>query len=302
MSTFASAILNGLHSLTSNLISVKDNQSSIDFSELSTTASIIFTTTQINSSTKTVPRYCSIFLLDDGNKDMENGDDKKNVQQRFGKIDDLICRLVDEVIRYYRTEANEYAKRQDFIKAKAISRKVNRIYRELSHINEKIKQNQPHLNKSDLMTPILVWLIPNTEQADQDNSIDFEKNFKEYFASCSLYTDENELHFDLATNLNRNDAFLIIHTTYQESIATGISQLSNVKFVYRYGKSKNDSDNDAIDNQQDLLYRLTYDLMDYHTKKAEDYRDNKQLKEAHAMFVHAKNLCHFLSKNFFQCE
>jgi hypothetical protein len=286
MTEFASAVLEVLRSFASKFILIMNDESTIDFSQWSKRPTIIFTTTQFASSIENLSKNFKIFLLDNGNKNIE--------QQRFGTIDDLICRLADEIIENYRLEANEYTEAGDIIKAKEQNEYAHRIYRELRQIDDKLRINQSPMKILDI-TPILIWLISNTRNTEEDTDY-IEENLGKYFSSYLIFFNEHDFHDCIAKSTN--DMFLIIYSDYRESIAKGSRQFSNVKYVYRYGESKTEDDK-IITNRDNLRYHLIYNLIDYYGKLGEQYRANNQKKQARDMFLKAQTLCQLLSTNFF---
>jgi len=285
MTEFASTILTILCSLASKFILIINDEPNLDFSQWSKKSITIFTTTQFASSSENLPKNSRMFLLDIDNNNIE--------QQRFASIDDLISRLVDEIIDKYRSEANEYNKLGDIKKAKEQNEQINQIYRELKQIHDK------PMKISDNITPILIWLISNTKTNEEDTNY-IQENIGKYFSEYRIFFNESEFHECIATE-NDTNMFVIIYTEYLESIAKGLRQFLNVKYVYRYGESKTE-DKEIITNQDNLRYRLIYDLIDYYGKLGEQYRTNSQTKNAREMFLKAQNLCQFLSTNCFPSE
>jgi hypothetical protein len=284
MTEFASNILTILCSLASKFILIINDEPNIDLSQWSKKSITIFTTAQFAFSSKNLPKNFKMFLLDVDNNNIE--------QRRFASIDDLISRLVDEIIDKYRSEAYEYSKIGDIKKAKEQNEQVNQIYRELKQIH-----NKP-MKTSDSITPILVWLISNTNNNEQDTNY-IKKNFGEYFSEYRIFFDESKFHEYIAEE--NEIMFVIIYSKYRESIANDSRQFSNVKYVYRYGESTT-KDKEIITNQDDLRYHLIYDLIDYYGKLGEQYRTNNKIKNAREMFIKAQTLCQFLSTTCFPSE
>ncbi len=284
MTEFASNILTILCSLASKFILIINDEPNIDLSQWSKKSITIFTTAQFAFSSKNLPKNFKMFLLDVDNNNIE--------QRRFASIDDLISRLVDEIIDKYRLEAHEYSKIGDIKKAKEQNEQINQIYRELRQIH-----NKP-MKTSDSITPILVWLISNTNNNEQDTNY-IKKNFGEYFSEYRIFFDESKFHEYIAEE--NEIMFVIIYSKYRESIANDSRQFSNVKYVYRYGESTT-KDKEIITNQDDLRYHLIYDLIDYYGKLGEQYRTNNKTKNAREMFIKAQTLCQFLSTTCFPSE
>jgi hypothetical protein len=288
MTEFSSTVLQTLYSLASKFILIINDESTIDFSQWSKKSTTVFTTAQFASSIENLPKHFKMFILDKGNNNIE--------QQRFATIDDLICRLADEIVQQYRLEANEYTKVGELIKAKEQEEQANLIYRKLRQIHAQLLTNKSPMKASDSISPILIWLISNTENNEEDTNY-IEKNFEKYFSSFRIFFHESDFH-DYIAQENITDMFLIIYSDYQESIAQGSHQFSNVKYIYRYGESKVQDDK-IITNRDDLCYQLTYDLIDYYGKLGEQYRTNNQTKKARDMFLKAQSLCQFLSTTCF---
>jgi hypothetical protein len=286
MTEFASAVLKTLYSLASKHMLIINDESTIDFSQLSKKPTTIFTTAEFASSIEDLPKNFKMFLLDKGNANTE--------KHRFATIDDLICRLADEIIQKYRLEANENTKVEEQDKL------INQIYRELRQIHEKFMTNKSPMKISDSIAPILIWLITNTKDNEEDTNY-IEENFQNYFSSYLIFFSEDNFH-DYIAKENTIDVFLIMYSNYPESIAKGSRQFSNVKYVYRYGKSKDDDDDKIILDRDNLRYCLTYDLIDYYGKLGEQYRTNNQSKKARDMFLKAQTLCQLLSINYFSTK
>ncbi|CAF2026607.1 unnamed protein product [Rotaria magnacalcarata] len=292
MSKFALTMLNTLTSMTSNLITIIDDTVTIDFSRWPTEFIFIFTSEKFLSSIKTKSEGCKIFLFDESN-DKNNSD-----QQRFSTIDELICQLADEIIQNYRRISDEYIKNNNLTKADEQTKQINRIYAELRQVNEKFSKSTSVLKKkSDSIETQLICLTSNTKYYEEDIKC-IQENFKDYFSSYVTFGDFKSFDSFLADENKITDLFIIIYNNYEESTVNLVRQLSNVKYIYRYGESKN-NDNNLISNQNDLRYRLASDLIEHYGKLGEQYRTNKQSKLARKMFEKARNLCVFLSENCF---
>jgi hypothetical protein len=283
MTDFALAVLETLKSFASKFILIIDDESTIDFTQCSKQSVTIYTTVDCASSLENLPKYINIFLLEIDNTE----------QAQSTNIDVLISRLADEVIDKYRLETVESTE------SKARNKQINRIYCELRQIHEKYITKKSPMQTLDNITPILIWLIPNTKPNEEDSNYIQEK-FKKYFSFFYIYSDETKYQQCITTD-NIPDLFLIIHSQYREAIFNDVRQLPNVKYVYRYGASKKDYDQSIIKDRDDLCYRLASDLMDYYGKLGEQYRTNKQTKKAREMFSKAQELCQFLF-TFFPSE
>ncbi|CAF1213642.1 unnamed protein product [Rotaria sp. Silwood1] len=293
MSEFASAVLNILSSVTSNLIHVMNDVSSDDFYQWPKRPISIFTTAQfISPLEKKIPKYLKTFVLSDSKNNTE--------QQQFTTIDELICRLVDEIIQHYRFEANEFIKMENSIKAQEQYKQINRIYRELRKIDEKFSKINSSEKQSENIAPVLIWLLSNLGNDEKDSKF-IEEKFKDNFSSYLTFYDESEFHSRLLIGENVTDMFIIIYSNYEELIVQNVRELPNVRYVYYYGESKNKSDN-IITDRDDLFYRLTSNLIDYYAKLGEKYQTNKQSKEARKIFLKAQKLCRLLSENCFSPE
>ncbi|CAF0884186.1 unnamed protein product [Rotaria sordida] len=297
MSKFASAVLDILCSLTSDIISIMNDVSINDIYQWPKSSISIFTTTQFLSplEQKKISKYFKTFVLNDDKNNIE-----QQQQQQFTTIDELICRLVDEIIQYYRSEANEFSKIGDSTKVQEQYKQINRIYRELRKIDEKLVKINSPLNKSENIEPILIWLISNTGHDEEDTEY-IEKNFKDNFSSYFTFYDSCEFHSHLLDENNITDMFIIIDSNYEESIVECVRQFPYVKYVYYYGELKTKSNNIMI-NRDDLYYRITSDLIDYYAKLGEKYQTNKQSKEARKIFLKAQTLCRLLAENCFLSE
>jgi hypothetical protein len=160
MTKYATAVLNILCSLTSKMVFIINNESTIDFSQWSKTPTSIFTTKQFAFSLKELPNDFNVFLLDHGNNNVD--------QQRFATIDDLIFRLADEIIRMYRLEATKSSTLGDSVKAQEHDEQANRIYRELRNIDLKLTTKILPVKASDSTAPILIWLFSPAEYNEED--------------------------------------------------------------------------------------------------------------------------------------
>ncbi|CAF3577479.1 unnamed protein product [Rotaria socialis] len=292
MSKFALTILNTLSSTASNPISIIDDMATIDFSRWPTESVFIFTSAKFLSSIKTKSDGCKIFLFDESN------DKNHSDQQRFSTIDELICQLADEIIQNYRRISDEYIKNNNLAKADEQIKQINRIYAELRQVNEKFSKSTSVLKKaSDNIETQLICLTSKAKKDEEDMKC-IQEDFKDYFSSYVTFSDFKSFDSFLADENKITDLFIIIYNNYEESTVNLVRQLSNVKYIYRYGESRN-KDNNFISNQNDLRYRLASDLIDHYAKLGEQYRTNKQSKLARKMFEKARNLCVFLSENCF---
>ncbi|CAF3337293.1 unnamed protein product [Rotaria socialis] len=292
MSKFALTILNTLSSTASNPISIIDDMATIDFSRWPTESVFIFTSAKFLSSIKTKSAGCKIFLFDESN------DKNHSDQQRFSTIDELICQLADEIIQNYRRISDEYIKNNNLAKADEQIKQINRIYAELRQVNEKFSKSTSVLKKaSDNIETQLICLTSKAKNDEEDMKC-IQEDFKDYFSSYVTFSDFKSFDSFLADENKITDLFIIIYNNYEESTVNLVRQLSNVKYIYRYGESRN-KDNNFISNQNDLRYRLASDLIDHYAKLGEQYRTNKQSKLARKMFEKARNLCVFLSENCF---
>jgi hypothetical protein len=277
---FASAVLQTLCSLPSKYILIINDESTIDFSQWSKNPTTIFTTAEFASTVENLPKNFQMFLLDKGKNNIE--------QQRFASIDDLICRLADQIIQKYRLEAN------DNTKAEEHDKQIKRIYRELRQIHEKFIINKSPIQTTEIIAPILFWLIPNTKNNEDANYI--VEKLGNYFSSCCFFSTKDDYHHYISKN-KTTDLFVIISSSYQQSITEDIRQFANAKYVYHYGESENDDE--TIFDRDNLRYHLTYDLMDYYGKLGEQYRRHNQPKKAREMFLKAQTLCQCLSTDCF---
>ncbi|CAF2517858.1 unnamed protein product [Rotaria sp. Silwood2] len=291
ISEFASAVLYILCSVTSNLIYVMNDASTNDCYQWPKRPMSIFTTAQfVSSSEKKIPKYIKFFVLSDSKNNTEQ-------QQQFTTIDELICRLVDEIIQHYRFEANEFIKMKNSIKMQEQYKQINRIYHELKNLDVKFAKNNSSSKKSENIEPILIWLLSNTGY-DEEDTKSIAENFKDNFSSYLTFYDPSEFHSYLLIEENITDMFIIIYRNYEESIVECVRQFPNVKYVYYYEASKNKMDN-MTTNRDDLRYRITSDLIDYYAKLGEKYQTNKKSKEARQIFLKAQKLCRLLSENYF---
>ncbi|CAF1925871.1 unnamed protein product [Rotaria magnacalcarata] len=251
--------------MPSDLIPIMHNISTTDFSGWTTKSICIFTTAQLISSIKTKSEGCKIFLFDKSN-DKNNSD-----QQRFVNIGKLICRLVDEIIQNYPDEQ---------------TKQINRIYTKLKQVNERFSTRTSILKKtSDSIETKLIWLTSNTKNYEEDVKC-IQEDFEDYFSSNVTFGDFKSFDLFLANENKITDLFIIIYNNYEESTIGLVRQLSNVKYIYRYGESKN-KDNNLISNRNDLRYCLASDLMDHYAKLGEQYRTNKQSKLTRKTFEKA---------------
>ncbi|UJR30326.1 hypothetical protein I4U23_017863 [Adineta vaga] len=282
LNEFTSSVLRILRLMTSKLILTIDDESPIDFSQWSKSNISIFTTTHYASSLECIPRNCQLFIFDK--------DNSKTDQQRYATIDDLICQLAEEIIQKFRSDAVKSTNIGDTTKAAEQNANAEQIYSEL----RKLQPTPDQTKTSDtFIAPSLIWLINDTTNDEITDLI--EKQFPDYFQTHLTFYQEDDFHYYLLTNDIHADKFLILYGNYSKSMIESSRQFSNVKYVYQY-EELNKTDKDK------LQYRLTYDLIDYYGKLGEQYRANKQQKKAKLMFSKAKNLCHFLSKQYFSDE
>lgn len=283
-----------LQSMTSNIISVMDDVATVDFCRWSRESFTVCTTARFASSIPKTMENCRFFLLDDTIS--ANVNDSIN-QQRFKNVDDLICRLVDEVIENYRRAYDYYIKNNKNDKAEEKLKQINRIYQESRQVKEKFSTKGPPVDKP-AHTPIKLVCLVSNGTTEEDDMRFIQRDFKSYFSSLLICYNVKEFESHLVTEENMSDVCIIICDDYDTSIIDNVCQSSHVKYTYRYGKSKSNNAN-LITNSDDLRYRVATDLMDYYAKQGEKYRTNRQSKLAKRMFEEAQHLCDFLSKNCF---
>jgi hypothetical protein len=215
-----------------------------------------------------------------------------NEQHQCATMEDLISQLADEIVRKYRLEVYEYTKTGELNKAKEREEKANQIYRELITIHQKFTANTTFKKTLDDIEPSLILLIPNNEDM---NSI--KNYFGDFFSSYHFFHNEHHCHQHIVEHEKSNDIFLIIHSHYQQSITHNFRQFSNVKYVYFYGKSINTKEK-FFQNQKNLYYRLTYDLIGYYEELGAQYETDNQLEIARDIFLKGQKLCEFFSEKF----
>jgi hypothetical protein len=286
LTEFATAMLDMLRSLTPDAILIYENKLTSDFSQWSDQPMSLFTTAHFAESLENLPKCCTVFTL-------ENDKSKVNQQCRFATIEDLISQIADEIVRQYRLKAKEYHKAGKLDKAEQQEEAVNRIYRELTRIHKKFTTNNTSEEILNTIEPSLVLLIPRSEDMNY-----IEKYFGDYFSSYHFFHNKNRCHQFIVEHENANDMFIIIHIRYEQTIVTSLRQFSNVKYVYYYGKAK-ETDEKIFQNQEDLHYRLTYDLIGYYGELGVKYQTNNQPKTARDIFLKGQKLCQFLSEHFF---
>ncbi|CAF4376527.1 unnamed protein product [Rotaria magnacalcarata] len=151
--------------------------------------------------------------------------------------------------------------------------------------NDKNNSDQQRFKTSDSIETQLIWLTSNTKNDEEDVKC-IQEDFEDYFSSNVTFGDFKSFDLFLANENKITDLFIIIYNNYEESTIGLVRQLSNVKYIYRYGESKN-KDNNLISNRNDLRYCLASDLMDHYAKLGEQYRTNKQSKLTRKTFEKA---------------
>ncbi|CAM4789847.1 unnamed protein product [Rotaria magnacalcarata] len=151
--------------------------------------------------------------------------------------------------------------------------------------NDKNNSDQQRFKTSDSIETKLIWLTSNTKNYEEDVKC-IQEDFEDYFSSNFTFGDFKSFDLFLANENKITDLFIIIYNNYEESTIGLVRQLSNVKYIYRYGESKN-KDNNLISNRNDLRYCLASDLMDHYAKLGEQYRTNKQSKLTRKTFEKA---------------
>ncbi|CAF1384261.1 unnamed protein product [Rotaria magnacalcarata] len=151
--------------------------------------------------------------------------------------------------------------------------------------NDKNNSDQQRFKTSDSIETQLIWLTSNTKNYEEDVKC-IQEDFEDYFSSNVTFGDFKSFDLFLANENKITDLFIIIYNNYEESTIGLVRQLSNVKYIYRYGESKN-KDNNLISNRNDLRYCLASDLMDHYAKLGEQYRTNKQSKLTRKTFEKA---------------
>ena len=288
MTEFTSAILRTLDFYASKFILTIDDHSIIDFSQWSKQSATIFTTAQSVSSLQNLPKRLTVVLYDVHNTNIE--------QPRFTSIDKLIGRLVDEVIEKYRNSTDENIISTASSNTELINKKVNRIYSDLEQIHQKYHSKSSSMPTVDCPAPVLVFLIVDRAY-DNEETRSIGEEFKDYFSSPQYISDENEC----LVGENTMDMFWIICGCSNQALGNRLRQNSRVKYFYYFEESREKSNERMITNENDLRYRLAYDLLEYYGNLGEQYQANRQTRKAREMFSKARNLCQILS-NFFPCD
>ena len=282
MTDFSSAMLGTLCSLTSDVINIY-NDEIIDLSKWSNQSILLFTTAQYAESLKNPSKNLIIFTL-------ENDKTKiKDLQHQFTTIEDLINQLADEIIQKYRLEAHKYHKLDHSNTGQYLEDKANKIFRELINLHKKFTTKSIPSKIFDTIEPKLILLLPTNE--DMKSVLEY---FKEFFSSYLFFDNEHKCHRYIVEHENDCDIFLIIYTNSQQSITNNFQQFSNIKQIYLYGKSSK-----IFQNQNDLYYRIIYDLIGYYAKLGDKYEMNNQTKLACQCFLKGQKLCQFLTEHFF---
>ncbi|CAF4432505.1 unnamed protein product [Rotaria socialis] len=271
LNDLTSVLLATLFSLASDSIVIYQNETKLDFSQWPNKIILLFTTTQFAATLKNVPTCVTIYAL---NSDDCNFEDPYH----FATIQDLVDQLSNAIVQKYRLETCRYNQIGEPDKAKEQEMKANRVEHEIKKVYEQMKENSPKKPLHNIALTI-IWLRP--EVGDMES---LKEVFGEYFSSYHSFFNQHTCHYYIVENEHRNDIFLIMNTSSEQSIANGFRQFSNVKNIYFYGQSTN-SDEKTFDTRNDLYYRLTYDLIGHYGELGDNYQENDQLKEARDFFM-----------------
>ena len=280
----------------------------------------LFTTAKsLSSSTTTQPKYVTSYVLDRHGKENEK-------QRTFNSTDRLMLHLVDVVLKNYQRELDEWHSVNDTEEVTRVQKEIMEIYTKVRMIDMRIRHPKSAMKKLQSGTPLLYWLrspkVDDVEIIDKTEGI-FETSFHQYRTCVS----DNELHNYVVKNETSYNIFIVIQSSYPAKLAENFSRFSNVYCVLRYGinstapqnqrESRRESerstgaasnsgeavanaDTSTIKSLDDLTFYLTWNLIKYYRKMAEQYQAHKMLVEARGMLVEAQRLCKFLSKTSFR--
>ncbi|CAF2099175.1 unnamed protein product [Rotaria magnacalcarata] len=271
LNDLTSALLATLFSLASDSIVIYQNETTLDFSQWSNKIILLFTTTQFAATLKNVPTCVTIYTLNSGDFNVED-------PYQFATIQDLVNQLFDAIVQKYRLETCRYNQIGEPDKANEQEMKANKVEQEFKKVYEQMHNNSSKKTSNNIPLTI-IWLMPKVGDMES-----LKEAFGEYFSSYHLFFNEHTCHYYIVENEHRNDIFLIIDTSSEQSIANGFRQFSNVKKIYFYGQSTN-SDEKTFHTRNDLYYRLAYDLIGHYGELGDNYQKNDQLKEARESFM-----------------
>lgn len=286
---FSSMVLTTLRTVTLNTIFLVDD-TSIDYSRWPAQSLLVFTTAEWFSQSKDVPNEVDVYVLEDEDGYIDG-------IRRFESIDQLISQLSDRIIEDLRSSAQASRKAGDIQRAKKIEEKTQQLCRELTNIADSVILKTNSTETIQTSTPLLFWL--NSANADDEGDrYRLRTTMGKYFLSYPTFNDASVCYRQISKCEHENYIFLVMNQTDYNTSLEDFEKATNVKFIYSYGTERDDNQSTICDTN-DLIYRLTSDLMEHYEKLARQYQSKKENSKAREMFLQAKDLCSFLSETCF---
>lgn len=305
---FSAALLDMIVKITENMVILMDD-SEIDFSQWKSANIHLFATGDLISSLRSKPDHVITYALD---KSASN-----NIKARsFTSIDTMIHCLIDQVLRNIGREVEAWKKMKEPDEVKASEKKIKEIYQQVRMVDMRVNHRISDTEKLRSRFPCLCWLSDSKVDDERDRN-NIEEHFGNTFSHYKTFRSPHRLHEAIAMADSSLNFFLIIHTSYPQELIWNFRKFNNVKCVLKYDmtqkhnpktdhpdKSKPGSNvamnNQCISSQDDLIFHLSWNLMDYCHNMAQQYQSRNELTEARDMFAEVKRLCDFISKHFFR--
>lgn len=265
----AMKMLNCLNALTSDEIYVSEKTMAKDVFERFDRPLKVFTTTSFAQSLGDLPDLIRIFTL----------------EKVHSNIEDFLYQLVDEILRDYQRELDQYSQLGDIHHAKQLQDKIHSIEKQFPR-KTLAKAPQQSIEYS------LVFLVLNNEDLSS-----IRTDFNEFFIFFQFFFNIDLCHQYIVEQGYSTEIFLIIVSIDSSNILEQFIQFSNVKYVYCLSSKK--SSQRIFSNRRSLEHQLCLDLFEYYDELGDRYELNKHSTLARDIFRKGKQLSRFMCEHFY---